>query len=83
MNEIVTRIIRDGDRHIVEIPKTFGPADAEVTVRQDGKALIIEPVTDAKATPTTWAEVLDQMETIDVEWPDVDEGLLPVEDVSL
>ncbi|WIY53545.1 hypothetical protein O9Z70_03110 [Devosia sp. YIM 151766] len=83
MNEIVTRIIRDGDRRVIEIPKEFATADTEVTIRQDGGALIVEPVTPSKAKPKTWAEILDQMETIDVDWPDVDEGLLPTDDVNL
>lgn len=85
MNEIITRIIREGDRHIVEIPKEFGAVDAEVTIRKDGDTLVIEPVTSAKAKPKTWAEVLDQMETLtDEEWPDIDDDDLgPLRDVKL
>lgn len=81
MNEIRrTTVFRHGETVAVEIPQDFGLVAGEVTIRRDGDHLIIDA---AKSTPKTFREMLDQMETIDVEWPDVDEGLLPPDDVKL
>jgi antitoxin VapB len=33
--------------------------------------------------PKSWSEFLDKLEPVDVDWPDVDEGLLPADDVDL
>lgn len=82
MNEIKTRIIRDGDRRVVEIPTDFA-VDGEVTIRQEGDVLIIEAVSEVDIRPKSWSEFFDNLEPVDVDWPDLDAGLLPVEDVDL
>lgn len=65
------------------VPAGFEFPRGEVTIRKDGDRLIIEPAVAERKAPQTWAELFDQMETIDVEWPDVDEGLLPLDDIEL
>jgi antitoxin VapB len=68
----------DGAQVIV-LPEGFELPEGKVTIRKDGDRVIIEP----SASDTSWAELLDKMETIDVEWPDIDEHLPPLDDVRL
>lgn len=84
MNEIKkSSLFRSGDGQAIKVPPGFEMPGTEVTVTKDGQRLIIEPAKRPSDGPLTWAEILDQMETIDVEWPDVDEGLLPLDHVKL
>ncbi|MFC3705350.1 antitoxin [Devosia honganensis] len=83
MNEIKkSSLFRAGDSQVIKVPHGFELPGTEITVTREGHRLIIEPTLKANP-PKSWAEVLDQMETIDVDWPDVDEGLLPLDDVEL
>lgn len=83
MNEIKTskrwpaHLVQQGDRKMVEIPQEFELLASEYTIRQEGNALIVEP------NPQSLREFLDTIDPVDIDWPDVDEGLLPVEDVNL
>jgi antitoxin VapB len=80
MNEIKTAsLFRNGRNQAVRIPVEFEMPGTEVTIRKEGSALVLEP----KVKKMTLIEALDQMETIDVEFPDVDEGLLPLKDINL
>lgn len=90
MNEIRTekgtrvKLSRDMDgRQVLAVPEGFEFPEGEVTISKDGDRLVIEPTASEAAKLQTWAELFDQMETIDVEWPDVDEGLLPLDDIDL
>lgn len=91
MNEIKTaRLIKTLDGRAIELPEGFEvPAGfespgAEIVVVKQGDRLILEAGPRPPLTkPSTFQEMLDRMETIDVEWPDVDEGLLPADDVKL
>lgn len=67
-----------------ELPAQFDQPEAEISVMRAGDQLIIRarPKPDPDA-PKTIREMLDRMEPIDVEWPDVDEGLLPLDDINL
>lgn len=65
------------------VPVGFEFPKGEVTIRKDGDRLIIEPTAAEGQKPQTWAELFDQMETIDIEWPDLDDGLLPLDDIEL
>lgn len=70
---------RRGDVQFVEIPLELQVVGSAVTIEQDGDRLIVTPLPE----PKNFRELLAQMETIDVEFPDVDEGLLPVDDVDI
>jgi antitoxin VapB len=71
-------LFRDEDGQAVRIPAEFELEAAEVTIRKEGGRLVIEP----KARPSL-REFLDSIEPVDMDWPDVDEGLLPLDDVKL
>jgi antitoxin VapB len=83
MNEIKTsrvwpaHLVQQDGRKLVEIPEDFEMAAQEYTIKQEGAALLVEP------KPLSLREFLDTVEPVDVDWPDVDEGLLPLEDVKL
>lgn len=90
MNEIKTikaehvEIGHDADgMQTIALPVGFELPEGPVSIRKDGVVLIIESTLSEKPKPQTWAELFDQMETIDVEWPDLDEGLLPLDDIDL
>lgn len=70
---------RKGDVQFVEIPPGLEVSGSAVAIERDGDRLIVTPLPE----PKNFRELLAQMETIDIEFPDVDEGLLPVEDVDL
>lgn len=80
MNEIrhVKIVLRDGHR-AVEIPEEFDFPGDEATMRKEGDRIILEP----KREDRDLFEWLRSLEPLDEEFPDVDEGLLPVEDVDL
>jgi antitoxin VapB len=80
MNEIrhVKIFLKDGHRS-VEIPEEFDFPGDEATMRKEGDRIILEP----KERKTDLLEWLATIEPWEDEFPDVDEGLLPVEDVEL
>ena len=49
-------------------------------MHREGDRLIIEPV---KGKASTLAEAMKDWEDIDEPFPDVDEGLLPLDDINL
>ncbi|WP_370320579.1 antitoxin [Oricola sp.] len=72
------RLFKNGRNQAVRIPVEFELPGDEAIMRKEGDRLIIEP---AKKS-----DLLDWLKTIepwDEEFPDVDEDLLPVEDVEL
>lgn len=83
MNEITVpkawpaHIVREGERQVVEVPKELALPEAEYLIRRDGDVLIIEP------KRSKLREFLDTIEPVDVDWPNVDEGLLPADDIEL
>lgn len=90
MNEIKTsrstiaKVDRNADgAQILVLPEGFELDAAEVDIATDGDKLIISPHAAAPQAPKSWSEFLDKLEPVDVDWPDVDEGLLPADDVDL
>lgn len=72
------RLFKNGRNQALRIPRDFELPGDEVIVRKEGDRLIVEPV----KKPALLA-VLSTLEPIDEDFPDVDEGLLPAEDVEL
>lgn len=73
------RLFRNGRNQAVRIPREFELPGNEVIIHQEGDRLIIEPV----APTSHLLEVLSSLEPIKDEFPDIDEGLQPLDDVSL
>jgi antitoxin VapB len=74
------RLFRNGANQAVRIPKEFELPGKEALMRRDGDRLIIELV---KTQARTLAEAMKDWEDLDELFPDVDEGLLPLDDIIL
>lgn len=69
---------RQGKRQTLHIPQEFELTSDEAVLRKEGDRLIIEPVRKASLL----AE-LATMQPIDESFPDVDDGLSPLDDIVL
>ena len=74
------RLFRNGANQAVRIPKEFELPGKEAVMHREGNRLIIELV---KAKATTLAEAMKDWEDMDEPFPNVDEGLLPLDDIIL
>lgn len=91
MNEIKNaRLIKTEAGRAIELPADFvlptgfDVPGTEFALASEGDKLVLRAQANlANSGPETFRDMLDQMETIDIEWPDVDEGLLPPDDVKL
>jgi antitoxin VapB len=72
------RLFRNGRNQAVRIPKEFEMDCDEAIIRKEGKRLILEP-----AKKKGLLSVLEELIPLDEEFPDVDEKLLPVDDVHI
>jgi antitoxin VapB len=79
------RLFRNGANQAVRIPKEFELPGKDALIHREGNKLIIEPVQPklVKGSAAALLAVLATMEPIDEEFPDVDEGLLPLDDIDL
>lgn len=76
--EQLVHLERVGNRQTLHIPREFELASDEVLVRKEGERLIIEP-----AQPLSLLAYLATLEPIEDEFPDVDTGLLPLDEIDL
>jgi antitoxin VapB len=82
------RLFRNGANQAVRIPKEFELPGQDAVMRREGDRLIIEAVKPQhpKGSPAALLAALDKWAAegpIDEEFPDVDEGLLPLDDINL
>lgn len=75
----VVRLFRNGRNQALRIPKELELAASEATIRRDGERLIVEPI----PRQPRLTEVLAALRPLDEGLPDVDDQLLPAEDVEL
>ena len=75
------RLESDGDGQTIHIPSEFVLPGEEAVISKLGDSILIRPVQQKKSSDLL--EWLKTIEPWDEEFPDVDEGLLPVEDVDL
>lgn len=81
-------LFRNGANQAVRIPKEFELPGTHALMHREGNRLILELVPDRpkKGTAAALLWALDEMAKlgpIDEEFPDVDDGLLPVDDIDL
>lgn len=74
------RLFRNGANQAVRIPKEFELPGQEATIRQVGNTLVLTPI---EAKKGSLRELLDSWEPMEEEFPDVDQGLLPLDDIEL
>ena len=72
------RLFRNGRNQALRIPKEFELKGDEAIVRKEGDKLIIEPVKKGGLL-----QLLATLKPLDEEFPDVDEGLTPLDDIRL
>jgi len=82
------RLFRNGANQAVRIPKEFELPGKEAVMRREGNRLVIEAVTPKPAKGTLAAlvaalEAMRHLEPVTEPFPDVDEGLLPLDDIVL
>ena len=76
--EYRVKLIQQGNTQTLPIPPELNLDTTEVTIRQENGKLIIEPY-----HKKSLLEVLSTLEPLNEEFPDVDEGLLPLDDIEL
>ena len=74
------QLFRNGANQAVRIPKEFELPGKEAEIRQIGNTLAI---TSVKVKKGTLRELLDSWETMEEDFPDVDAGLLPLDNIVL
>jgi antitoxin VapB len=83
------RLFRNGANQAVRIPREFEfSGQDEVLIRQVGQTLVLEPVAPLHPRGSPLAllaalEAIRQMGPCEDEFPDVDETLLPLDDIDL
>jgi antitoxin VapB len=76
--EHIVHLVRHGTHQSLDIPTEFQIPTDEVRIRKEGQKLIIEPV----KLPSLLA-LLATLPDIENEFPDVDEHLLPLDEIQL
>lgn len=72
-------LFRNGRNQALRIPRAFELPGDEVWIRREGDRLIVEPITKKRGL----LEVLAEMRPLDEDFPDIDAGLQPLDDIDL
>lgn len=76
--EYHVKLVQQGNIQTLPIPQELTLSTSEVIIRQEDGKLIIEPY-----KKKSLLEVFVNLDDIDEEFPDVDEGLLPLDDIEI
>ena len=71
-------LLANGKNQVLTIPQEFALPNTEVLLRKEGNRLIIEPI-----RPGSLLSLLTTLEEITEDFPNVDEQLLPLDDITL
>jgi antitoxin VapB len=72
------RFFRNGRNQAVRIPREFEMDAEEAIIRREDGRLVIEPIRKTGLLTT-----LSTLVALDEDFPDVDKGLLPLDDAAL
>jgi len=72
------RLFKNGRSQALRIPKDFELPGDEAIIKKEGALLIVKPL----KRPSLLA-LLATLEALDEDFPDVDEGLLPLDDLEI
>lgn len=72
------RFFRNGRNQAIRIPREFEMDAEEAIIRREDDRLVIEPIRKKGLLVT-----LSGLCALDVELPDIDKGILPLDDVKL
>lgn len=76
--EYHVQLIQQGNIQTLPIPQELTLSTSEVIIREDDGKLIIEPY-----KKKSLLEFLANLDDIEEEFPDVDKGLLPLDDIEI
>ena len=71
-------LLISGQDQVLTIPHEFTLSGTEVLLRKEGHRLIIEPI-----PPSSLLSLLTTLQDITDNFPDIDEGLLPLDNITL
>ncbi|MEM9272133.1 MAG: AbrB/MazE/SpoVT family DNA-binding domain-containing protein [Cyanobacteria bacterium P01_F01_bin.143] len=77
-NSCRVSLVTKGKDQVLKIPHEFALSGTEVVLRKEGDQLIIEPISD-----NSLLSMLRNLPDISDDFPDVDEGLLTLDDIKL
>ncbi len=77
ISQYQVRLFHNGRNQTLNIPHAFEMPSNDVVIRKEGERLIIEPFKQSSLL-----ELLATLEDIDEDFPNVDEGLLPLDDIQ-
>lgn len=72
------KLIQTGNTQTLTIPPELTLSTTEVIIKEDNGKLIIEPY-----KKKSLLEIFATLDDIEEDFPDVDEGLLPLDDIEL
>lgn len=72
------RFFRNGRNQAIRIPREFEMDADEAIIRREDDRLVIEPIRKKGLLAT-----LSTLGALDEEFPDIDKGMLPLDDVEL
>ena len=78
VSERRVRLFRNGRNQAVRIPRDFELEGDEAIIRRDGDQLILQPVEQGRLL-----SVLSRLKPLHEDFPDIDDGLPPLDDVAL
>ncbi|MFP4123306.1 MAG: AbrB/MazE/SpoVT family DNA-binding domain-containing protein [Coleofasciculus sp.] len=76
--EYRVKLIQQGNTQTLPIPPELNLDAKDVTIRQENGKLIVEPY-----QKKSLLEVFSTLEPLDEEFPDIDAGLLPLDDIEV
>ncbi|MEL6930753.1 MAG: AbrB/MazE/SpoVT family DNA-binding domain-containing protein [Cyanobacteria bacterium J06600_6] len=76
--EYHVKLIQDGNTQTLSIPQELNLSTSEVVIRQEEGKLIIEPY-----EKKSLLKVLANLEDLEEDFGDLDEGLLPLDDIEI
>lgn len=77
INQYQVRLFHNGRNQTLNIPHAFEMPSDDVVIRKEGEKLIIEPL-----KKKSLLELLATLPDLDEDFPDIDEGLLPLDDIQ-
>jgi antitoxin VapB len=71
-------LLTNGQDQVLTIPHEFALSSTEVLLRKEGHRLIIEPIPSSSLL-----SLLTTLQDLTDNFPDIDEGLLPLDNITL